>query len=126
PDFDWAICAPLPDDPEPGFGLYVVGQLKQNLLFSGDPHDVPKDDLKFASLVADIFGALRQVRDLQKRLSILQSILSPKVLTALAKQDINEVLKPRETAITVLFCDLRGFSRITEEAEHGLQEVWAR
>ncbi|MFO0965943.1 MAG: adenylate/guanylate cyclase domain-containing protein [Gemmataceae bacterium] len=126
PDLDWAICAPLPDDPEPGFGVYVVGQNKQDLLLSGTQMDVPKDDLKFAALVADIFGALRQVRDLQKRLSILQSILSPKVLAALAKQDINDVLKPRETDITVLFCDLRGFSRITEEGEQRLQDVWDR
>lgn len=127
PEFDWAICAPLPDDPEPGWALYLVGSLSQNLLLSGDAmQDLQKGDLKFAGLVADIFGALRQVRDLQKRLSVLQSILSPKVLAALAKQDISEVLRPRPSLITVLFCDLRGFSRIAEEGEQNLQEVWSR
>jgi len=127
PDFDWAICAPLPDEPEPGWAIYIVGRSSQALNL--DPaalQEAQKSDLKFTGLVADIFGSLKQVRDLQKRLSILQSILSPKVLSALAKQDINEVLKPRETAITVLFCDLRGFSRITEEGQENIKEVWDR
>lgn len=125
--FDWAICAPLPDEPVPGWAVYVVGQFTQAQLLSGEtPQDLQKGDLKFAQLVADIFGALRQVRDLQKRLSILQSILSPKVLTALARQNIEEVLRPRETEVTVLFCDLRGSCRIAEEGEQNLQETCTR
>src|SRR5205814_2005597 len=114
--FDWAICAPLPDDPLPGWALYVTGQT------GGAPErpgrtsdDLRKEDLKFAGLVADIVGALRQVRDLQKRKSILESFMSPTVLAALANQDMDQVLKPRQTNVTVLFCDLRGFSRIVEQ-----------
>lgn len=127
PDMDWAICAPLPDDPEPGWAIYVAGKMTTAMVTVPEAmQDIQKSDLKFTSLVADIFGSLRQVRDLQKRLSILHSILSPKVLNALARQDINEVLRPRETDITVLFCDLRGFSRMTEQGQQQLQEVWDR
>ena len=71
--FDWAICAPLPEDPLPGWALYITGQTMQPLPQPERSIDsVKKEDLKFAGLVADIFGALRQVRDLQKRKSILE------------------------------------------------------
>jgi adenylate cyclase len=113
--YDWALCAPLPDDPAPGWSLYAIGRTMLDPLAVVRPHDAAeKEDLKFAGLVADIFGALRQVRDLQRRKTMLESFMNPTVLAALAYHDMEEVLKPRRTEVTVLFCDLRGFSRITE------------
>jgi adenylate cyclase len=110
--FDWALCAPLPDDPAPGWALYAIGRSAQAAAL---PHEaIEKEDLKFAGLVADIFGSLRQVRDLQRRKAMLESFMNPTVLAALAYHDMEEVLRPRRTDVTVLFCDLRGFSRITE------------
>jgi adenylate cyclase len=122
PGVDWAMCAPLPDDPTPGWGLYVTGHLAETDPQPGAPsaEDLHKGDLKFAELVAEIFGAVRQVRDLQLRQSTLASFLSRPVLAALADADMNEVLKPRETQVTVLFCDLRGSCLLTEEGEHEL------
>jgi adenylate cyclase len=114
-DFDWALCAPLPEDPAPGWALYAIGRstmLPTAIDFQTEA--VEKEDLKFAGLVADIFGSLRQVRDLQKRRTLLESFMCPQVLAALAYHDMEEVLKPRKTDVTVLFCDLRGFSRISE------------
>jgi adenylate cyclase len=110
--FDWALCAPLPDDPSPGWALYAIG--RSSGLVVGGASAAEKEDLKFAGLVADIFGALRQVRDLQRRKTILESFMNPTVLAALAYRDMEEVLRPRQTEVTVLFCDLRGFSRLTE------------
>jgi adenylate cyclase len=158
PGADWAICAPLPDDPSPGWGLYVTGHVAEILplvaqglhpplpplakggpagippLAKGGPggvgspsaEDFPKSDLKFAELVADIFGALRQVRDLQHRQSTLASFLSRPVLAALAGADMAEVLRPRETQVTVLFCDLRSSCRLAEEGEPELALTCAR
>jgi adenylate cyclase len=121
----WAMCVPLPDDPAPGWALYLTGRQApplpgQNL------EALQKSDLKFASLVADIFGSLRQVRDLQRRQAILSQFFSRPVLAALAQQDMDEVLKQRETDVTVLFCDLRGSCRIAEEAGHELAGVCER
>lgn len=114
-DFDWALCAPLPEDPAPGWALYAIGRSAMSPTAADFQHEaVEKEDLKFAGLVADIFGALRQVRDLQKRRALLESFMCPQVLAALAYHDMEEVLKPRKTDVTVLFCDLRGFSRISE------------
>jgi adenylate cyclase len=121
----WAMCVPLPDDPAPGWALYLAGQ--QALPQPGHQIEaLQKSDLKFASLVADIFGSLRQVRDLQRRQTILSQFFSRPVLAALAQQDMDEVLRQRETDVTVLFCDLRGSCRIAEEAEHELAGVCER
>lgn len=124
-NFNWAICAPLPDDPTPGWGLYVTGRNREDLS-SLPTQDLQTSDLKFTELVADIFGSLRQVRDLQKRQTILERFFSRPVLSALAEKDIEEVLKPRQTAVTVLMCDLRGSCRIAEDAEQELTDIWKR
>ena len=70
-----------------------------------------QDELKFAELAATTLHNLREVRLLEHRQSSLRPFFSPVVLDALAGQDPNQVLAPREAEVSVLFCDLRGFSR---------------
>jgi adenylate cyclase len=127
--YDWAICAPLPDDPSPGWGLYVAGRLQEAPAQAPTVpplEDLLKSDLKFAEVVADIFGSLRQVRDLQRRQTQLMSILSRPVVAALAQEDTDKVLQARETEVTVLFCDLRGSCRIMDEGHGDLPGSWSR
>ena len=126
PKMNWAICTPLPDDPTPGWGLYVVGGIERNLnSYESVARDLElKGDLKFAQLTADLFGALRQVRHLQHRTSVLSTFLSQQVLIALANEDIEKVLERRPVEATVLFCDLRGSSRIVEEGQGDLMGLW--
>jgi adenylate cyclase len=123
-EHDWALCTPLPDDPLPGWGLYVAGQLSHPLVEDPAGEKLLKSDLKFAELVSDMFGSLRQVRDLQRRQGQLLRFLSRPVLAALAGRDMDEVLKPRQATVTVLFCDLRGSCRIAEETQAGLMTLW--
>jgi adenylate cyclase len=125
---NWAICTPLPDDPSPGWGLYVTGRVESPLDLQGTAQsDVLKGDLKFAEVVADIFGSLRQVHDLQRRHAQLTRFLSRAVVAVLLqKENIEEVLRPREATVTVLFCDLRGSSRIAEEGQSDLSGLWGR
>lgn len=125
--FDWAICTPLPDEPAPGWALYITGKLHEG----PGPADTPSQqvhtsDLKFSELVAEIFGALRQVADLQRRQSMLARFFSRPVLAAIAEKDMAEVLRPRQTDVAVLFCDLRGSCRIAEEGEVDLALVCDR
>jgi adenylate cyclase len=125
PGSDWAICSPLPDAPIPGFALYVSGRLLERSLLGGPTREeTSKSDLKFAELVAEVFGALRQVRDLERRQSVLSRFLPQQVLAALSEQDIEDVLQPRQTDVTVLFCDLRGSTRIAEDAAGDLARLW--
>jgi serine phosphatase RsbU (regulator of sigma subunit) len=64
--FDWAICVPLPVDRAPGWCLYLAGILRGELVRSGLNKDVLTGDIKFAEVVADIFGSLRSLRELQE------------------------------------------------------------
>ena len=49
------------------------------------------------------------MRLLERRQATLSQFFSPVVLDTLVVEDPEIVLAPRETEVSVLFCDLRGF-----------------
>lgn len=128
---DWAFCVPVPGEASPGWVLYISGQLARDANQSVEqslqdaPNDL-QDDLKFAELVATTLGRLRQLRNLQQRQAGLSRFFAPVVMEALGGRDAQEVLRPREADISVLFCDLRGFSRRSEEQADQLMELLQR
>jgi adenylate cyclase len=79
-----------------------------------------QDDVKFAELVGTTIANLRQSRRLQRRQSELRYFFAPVVMEAMAGRDADEVLRPREANLSVMFCDLRGFSRASERDSHDL------
>lgn len=80
------------------------------------------DDVKFAELVGTTIANLRQSRRLERRQANMRHFFAPVVMSALAGRDTDEVLEPREADLSVMFCDLRGFSRRSErDAQHLLQ-----
>ncbi|HEV3122941.1 MAG TPA: adenylate/guanylate cyclase domain-containing protein, partial [Isosphaeraceae bacterium] len=114
---DWAFCTPVRNDSAEAICIYVAGRFAQLLPSSSsqiDPTDL-RDDLKFTELVAAILKALIQVRKLQRSQAVLSQFFAPVVLSSLAESDANEVLAPRQTDVSVLFCDLRGFSLESEK-----------
>ena len=127
---DWAFCTPVISDACPGWAIYVAGDFAAPGSFGpnamGDEAEGLQDDLKFAELTATTLGALRQVRALQRRQDGLRNFFAPVVLEALAGTDPDKVLAPRETHVSVLFCDLRGFSKQSEDAAHQLLELLQR
>ena len=112
---DWAFCSPVPGKSCPGWALYVAGRFTAELSDapSSDPTDL-REDVKFTELVASMLSALRQMRLLEHQQATLSQFFSPVVLKTLETEDPDVVLAPRETEVSVLFCDLRGFSRETE------------
>ena len=128
---DWAFCTPINSEACPGWAIYVAGDFG-NLV----PHSARdataaltmdlQDDLKFAELTATTLGSLRQTRLLQRRQDSLRPFFAPVVQQALATRDPDEVLAPREANVSVLFCDLRGFSRQSEESGDKLLELLRR
>lgn len=118
PGTDWALCVPLPDEPSPGWGLYVDGRLEQER--TAADATLLKGDLKFAQLAAEVFGALRQVLELQRREAHLSKFLSRSVRHELAGRDINQALRRRVADVTVLMCDLRGSCHIHEQGQQDL------
>src|SRR5205085_7705853 len=65
---------------------------------------------------------------LQRRHGLLTRFLSRPVLAELAHvdRDIEDVLRPREALVSVMFCDLRGSCQISEQGKDDLQRLWDR
>jgi adenylate cyclase len=114
-DFDWAFCTPVQGDACRGWGIYVAGRQPTNLDARLVDSGEMQAELKFTELVASILRSLRQVQRLEQRQASLGHFFSPAVIEALGGDDPDVALKPRETSVTVLFCDMRGFSRTSEQ-----------
>ncbi|MCC7333702.1 MAG: adenylate/guanylate cyclase domain-containing protein [Pirellulaceae bacterium] len=129
-NIDWAFCTPVESEACPGWSIYVAGnfagRLRPSNTVDNSQMETLQDDLKFTELTATTLGALRQVRALQRRQDSLRNFFAPVVLEALSKRDANEVLAPRETNVSILFCDLRGFSQHSEESADRLLELLQR
>ncbi len=116
-DVDWAFCTPVLGRACPGWAIYVAGRFEPQIRV-GPQRRSPvelQDELKFAELAATTLHNLRDVRLLEQHQSSLRPFFSPVVLEALAGQDPDQVLAPRQANVSVLFCDLRGFSRRSEQ-----------
>ncbi|HTQ38398.1 MAG TPA: adenylate/guanylate cyclase domain-containing protein [Pirellulales bacterium] len=119
---DWAYCTPLPGDACRGWALYLAGRFGHGTPGSAghsDSTDI-RDDMKFTELAAATLSSLRELNRLGRRQAGLSQFFAPVVMDALATDDPETVLTPRETEVTVLFCDLRGFSRTSERSASDL------
>ncbi len=121
-NFDWAFCTPIRSETCPEWGLYLTGQFLDTPTARHGQWDSLelREDVKFTELAAEILAALRQVQQLRERQGLFRRFFSPAVLELLAGQDAAAALAPQEAEVTVLFCDLRGFSRNVETANHAL------
>jgi adenylate cyclase len=125
-DLDWAFCTPIAGESTPGWAVYVAGRVSPSMNF--DPRD-PKelqDDLKFTELAATTFARLRELRRLERRQASLSQFISPMLLERMGDRDPEEALMPREAEVSVLFCDLRGFSRKSEQLASDLMGLLNR
>jgi adenylate cyclase len=114
-NIDWAFCTPVEGDACRGWGVYVAGSFAAPLPRTGPPPaDDLREELKFTELVAATLASLRRNQILERKQTALLSFFSPQVLEAISREDPEVALRPRETEVSVLFCDLRGFSRETE------------
>jgi adenylate cyclase len=127
-NFDWAFCTPVLSEASRGWVLYVAGRFNADLAWmpgSSDPSDL-REDVKFTELVAAMLSSLRQMQLLNRQHASLSQFFSPVVLNTLSIEDPNVVLAPRETEVSVLFCDLRGFSRHSEQHADSLLDLLNR
>lgn len=119
----WAFCAPVNAESCVGWCLYVSG------LGGRDGNDFVtedslKGDLRFTQLVAQLIGSIHTVRMLQEHKTQLAAFFSPKVIANLTKKGgAGDILAPSERDITVLFCDVRGFSRKSEQLRDDLHKL---
>jgi adenylate cyclase len=119
---DWAYCTPLPGDACRGWALYVAGRFGFSTPGDSghsDASDV-RDDIKFTEMAAATLSSLRELNRLGRQQAGLSQFFAPIVMEALATDDPERVLAPRETEVAVLFCDLRGFSSTSERSASDL------
>ena len=119
----WAFCAPITAESCLGWCLYVsgMGGRDGNNLVT---EDSLKGDLRFTQLVAQLIGSIHTVRTLQEHKTQLSAFFSPKVIANLTKKGgAGDILAPSERDITVLFCDVRGFSRQAERLKDDLHKL---
>ncbi|MFO0428187.1 MAG: adenylate/guanylate cyclase domain-containing protein [Planctomyces sp.] len=115
--FNWAFCTPF-SDISGDRAIYVTGrtgiensQFREQFLHA---------DIRFTEFIADLIGSLQRERQLERQHSGLRQFFSPPILEALGRDLDTSLLEPRECDVTVLFCDLRGFSRRAEEESENL------
>jgi adenylate cyclase len=124
---DWAFCVPVGGQACAGWALYVTGNFAGEFPSSKAPDaDSLRDDVKFAELTAATLAALRESHVLARRQASLSQFFSPVVLEAVAQHEGDEALAPREADVTVLFCDLRGFTEQSERSAGELFELLSR
>lgn len=127
-DFGWAFCTPVLVPGEPPRGLYVAGRHDvSELAEAGDDGGaVLQSDVRFTELVSEIVTALRRLSSLERQQAGLRQFFAPPILKALGEELNTDVLAPRECDVTVLFCDLRGFSQHAEHSADDLKGLLSR
>jgi adenylate cyclase len=117
-EFDWAFCTPIPDPAGEPWGLYVAGRLdRPYVLGKADSEGgYLHADVKFTELVAEIISTVQRLNKFERQQSGYRQFFAPPVLKLLGDDLDTALLEPRECDVTVLFCDLRGFSQKAEEA----------
>ncbi len=112
----------------PRWALYVAGRYHASAgqqTTPTDPTDL-REDVKFGELVAAILSSLRQSEQLRKRQASLSRFFAPAVSAAMHGADPEEVLAPRVADVSVLFCDLRGFTHAAERSAADLPGLLER
>lgn len=117
----WAFCIPFGNSVSMQRAIYVAGKSR-----TGDDANTESPDLREDMKFAEIVGSTLEASELRKRQTALGQFFAAPVIRAIEAGNANETLAPREVDATVLFCDLRGFSRATEQFADDLQGLLRR
>ena len=114
---DWAIAAAARVPGEPAIVFYAAGEAR------GQAAAVFEESARLVGLVADLVGRTLSVRRLESRESRLEQFFSkPVIAKILESAGEPSSLEPRVAESTVMFFDIRGFSKSTEEKAGSLLE----
>lgn len=113
---DWAVCAATQIPGEEPLLFYVAGQ--------GASESALKDNCRLVGLIADMVGRSLSVQKLEGLKERLQRFFSGQVVSKIIESSDTEELNPKLTEGTVMFFDIRGFSKLTEgKAEKILEKT---
>ncbi|MBW3541435.1 MAG: adenylate/guanylate cyclase domain-containing protein [Planctomycetes bacterium] len=125
-DLEWAFATPIVGKSGRSWCLYCSGKFGNG---RGEPVTDPDDlrgDVRFSQLLGQFCGAIRRVRRLENQQVGLAQFFSPAVMEALTDSQTDIILEPRKSEISVLFCDMRGFSRKAEQSRQELRALLTR
>jgi len=124
-ELDWAICVPLKSVDSQGMCIYLAG--------GNNADESPMQMLESLKAAVKIIDAVARAAVGYHRLATLETqqgklaqFFSPAVLETLSLGDADIDLAPREGDISVLFCDMRGFSKKTEQLSNQLLTLLER
>ncbi len=122
---DWAVASPVEVAGAERFALYVVGSAAAALSESeAERQKAYLDDMtSLVDIVAETLGHHLAVAHLNRFEGQVTRFFSPVLRQSLVGREFSEVLRPTRREVTVMFFDLRGFSRATEEADEDLDSI---
>ena len=123
---DWAFACPIETEATPGWAVYVAGSSQPKQTPEAIQEGELEGDIKFCELVGSTLKNLLRVQQLERQQASLRTFFSPVVVEALRGRDPETVLQPRQCEVSVLFCDLRGFSRTSEQMADDLLGLLSR
>lgn len=103
---DWAVCAAVEIPGDKPLFLYVAGE-------GGSAGD-QRENSRFVGLVADMVYRSLSVKRLQTTQARLERFFSGPITKKILESKDPKELEPKVTESTVLFFDIRGFSKRTE------------
>jgi len=117
----WAFCTPVNTDGSDKWCLYICGRFGEESPSKAflSTEDL-QADLNLVELLAQMLAAIRRVRKLEERFSGIEQFFSPAIIKIVSDENTNHTLEPTETETSILFCDLRGFSRMAEQSGENL------
>lgn len=124
PGVPWAICTPFKDDS--GWGLYADGRLpKEPAIVNGQVRDKELQDYqKVIELVAGLIESTRKAHQLDRQLTMYRRFVPRRLWNDTSADQLDDILHPRLTNATVMFCDIRGSCRFAEEGEEDIEGAW--
>ncbi len=112
---DWAVCCAMDVRGEPPTCLYVAGTSVALGTARGVSGGMTlRDTARLVGLVADMVGRSLAMDKLEAWKSRLGHFFSSQLFAKILESDNLDALSPRITEATVMFFDIRGFSRKTE------------
>ncbi len=124
PGVPWAICTPFKDDS--GWGLYADGRMpKEPQIVNGQIRDKELQDYqKVIELIAGLIESTRKAHQLDRQLTMYRRFVPRRLWNDSSAEQLDEILHPRLTTATVMFCDIRGSCRFAEDGEGDLESAW--
>ena len=121
----WAICTPFQDGSQ--HALYVSGRLTNRNPLEPKPDTAYLTEYqKFIEILVGLLESTRRTLRLARQVAVTKEAWPSNLRKYLDDPEKLEALlkTPQEQDVTVLFCDLRGFSGFAEEHGESLSSAW--